>query len=133
MKELSKKSQNIRKNIIKLSYNTKSSHLGSSLSCVEILVSILSELEIKNDELILSKGHAALAYYSALVEFNYLKKTFLKNFLKRGTKFWSHITKQKNNPFFKYSFGSLGYGLGISGGIGYLKKIKKKRVVIILY
>ena len=126
MNELLKKCQNIRKNIIKLSYNTNSAHLGSSLSSVEILVSILNELKIRNDELIFSKGHAALSYYSCLVEFNYLRKSSLKNFLKRGTKLWSHITKQKDKPFFKYSFGSLGYGLGISAGIAYLKKIKKK-------
>jgi transketolase len=119
-------SQNIRNKIIQLSYTTKSAHLGSSLSCVEILVGVLLEQDKKQDELIFSKGHAALAYYSALNQFNYLKKSLLSNFLKKGTKLWSHVTKQ-NNSFFKYSFGALGYGLGISAGIGYLYKIKKKR------
>jgi transketolase len=126
MNELSKKCQNIRKNIIQLSYKTNSPHLGSSLSSVEILVSILNEFKIRDDELIFSKGHAALCFYSSLVEFHYLKKSSLKIFLNRGTKLWSHITKEKKNPFFKYSFGSLGYGPGISAGIAYLKKIKKK-------
>lgn len=126
MNKFLKKSENIRKNIIQLSYNTKSAHLGSSLSCVEILVSILTEFKTKTDELIFSKGHAALSYYSALIEFNYLGKSLLKNFLTKGSKFWSHITKQENKIFFKYSFGSLGYGLGITAGIAYLKKIKKK-------
>ena len=123
---IDKKAQNIRRSIIELSYKTNSPHLGSSLSCVEILISILKNFKIKKDELIFSKGHAALAYYSALYEFSYLTKKELDKFLMNGTKLWSHITKQKKNSFFKFSFGSLGYGLGISAGIAYLKKNKKK-------
>lgn len=126
MTNYNKLSHKIRSKIIKLSYDTNSAHLGSSLSCVEILISILLEFNKNKDELIFSKGHAALAYYSTLNEFNYLNNSSLSNFLKKGTKLWSHITKQ-NHPFFKYSFGALGYGLGISAGIGYLMKIKKKK------
>lgn len=121
-----KLSHNIRRKIIKLSYDTKSAHLGSSLSCVEMLISVLLEFKKKEDELIFSKGHAALAYYCALNEFNYLDDSPILNFLKKGTNLWSHITKQ-NHSFFKYSFGALGYGLGISAGIGYFMKIKKKK------
>ena len=38
---INKKTQSIRKKIISLSYFTKSAHLGSSLSCVEILTACI--------------------------------------------------------------------------------------------
>ena len=41
-----KKAQNIRRSIIELSYKTNSPHLGSSLSCVEILISILKRKSV---------------------------------------------------------------------------------------
>ena len=55
-----KLSHNIRSKIIKLSYETKSAHLGSSLSCVEILISIFLEFNNKKDETLLQNGKKPL-------------------------------------------------------------------------
>ena len=112
--------QNIRNQIINISYETKSAHLGSSLSCVEILYSIFKlssdKKKIKND-IIFSKGHAALAYYVTLQNFGYLKKKTIQSYLQKKTNLWSHITYQKKGFYFKFSFGSLGYGPGIAAGL----------------
>ena len=63
---------NIRKKVIELSYKAKTSHLASSLSCVDI-VSVIFQNFLKNklngDKFILSKGHAATTLYSALFFF----------------------------------------------------------------
>lgn len=111
--------EKIRNEIIKISHFTNSPHIGSNLSCVEILYSILKLKKNKKTEfdLLLSKGHAAIAYYVILNRFNLLKKKFLDNFLKKKSILWSHVTKQINNNFLKFSFGSLGYGPGIAAGI----------------
>ena len=126
---INKKIANIRKKIVELSYSAKSAHLGSSLSCIEILTACML-LKKKNkkslSEIILSKGHAAMAYYSVLNEFGEINVKLLKRYMKPNSDLWGHVTKS-NNKFFKFSFGSLGYGLGISAGLslGY-KSVKKK-------
>jgi transketolase len=126
---IDKKIKNIRKKIASLSYAARSAHLGSSLSCVEILTAcMLIKKENKKSitEIILSKGHAAMAYYSVLNEFGEISDKSLKNYMKPNSNLWGHVTKS-DNQFFKFSFGSLGYGLGISCGLtlGY-ESIKKK-------
>jgi transketolase len=119
-------SKKIRKKIVELSFKSKSAHLGSCLSLVEILLVVIKFSKKKKSEIIFSKGHAAMAYYIVLKNFNYIKNFSYENYLKKKSKFWAHITKSDNN-FLKFSFGSLGYGLGIAAGlaVGY-KNIKKK-------
>ncbi len=75
MNDLSKIANEIRYQICKMSHEAKAAHLGSSLSCVDILVSIffgnifnLSKNNKNKDKFILSKGHAAAAFYSILAK-----------------------------------------------------------------
>ena len=70
---MKKKIQNIRENILKRTYQAKSSHIGSCLSIVEILVILYFKILKNKDRFVLSKGHAALALYCTLYE----KKKFL--------------------------------------------------------
>ena len=58
--------KNIRSNILNLTFQAKSSHIGSCLSIVEILVALYFGTLKKTDRFILSKGHACLALYAAL-------------------------------------------------------------------
>jgi transketolase len=118
----------LRKDIINISIETNSAHIGSNLSCLEILYSIF-KVNKKIDNVIFSKGHAAISYYVTLVHFKLLKKEFIKNFLKKNSTLWSHVSSN-NKLGFKYSFGSLGYGLGISAGLAY--ENKKKRIYCVL-
>jgi transketolase len=132
---INKKIKEIKKNIVGLSYDSGSAHLGSSLSCIEILLAcFIYKSKKKNTEIIFSKGHAAMAYYALLFSFKVINKHQLKNYLKNNSKLWAHITRKKNNEYFKFSFGSLGYGLGICAGLGVASKIlnKKKKLFCIL-
>jgi transketolase len=74
IKENQKIIQRIRSNILKLSYIAKSSHIGSSLSIVEILFVIYFNILKKGDRFILSKGHAALSLYCTIYEKGFIKK-----------------------------------------------------------
>ena len=71
--------KNIRKNIIFTAFKagSKSAHIGGALSAADIIVVLYSGimkikktkiLDENRDRFILSKGHACLALYSALVE-----------------------------------------------------------------
>jgi transketolase len=121
----------IRNIIVKLSYYTNSPHLGSSLSCVEILVSIFEFIKNKDKkfEVIFSKGHAAMAYYATLYAYKKIPKNDIDNYLKPKTTLWSHISKT-NNSYLKFGFGALGYGLGIAAGMSLGYEIEKKKHTI---
>ena len=82
MKNIIKISKKIRLKVCELSHQAKAAHLGSSLSCVDILSVIffsnLFKFDIKKntlDKFILSKGHAAAALYSCLALKNFISKT----------------------------------------------------------
>lgn len=125
-KEIIKK---LRRKIIEISYKRKSAHLGSSLSCLEILFACFLENKKNKCDIILSKGHAALAYYVVLEEFS--KKFNASNFILDKSNLWGHITKSSNkNNFLKFGFGSLGYGLGISAGLAYSNRKKKVLTIV---
>jgi transketolase len=124
-------SQKIRSDIIQLSFKSKSAHLGSCLSLVEILIAVINFSKKKKSEIIFSKGHAAMVYYAILKNYGYIKNFSYENYLKKGSKFWAHITKSNNN-FLKFSFGSLGYGLGIAAGLAVGYKNTKKKIFCIL-
>ena len=81
--------KNIRKNIIYTAFKagSKSAHIGGALSTADIIAVLYSDfIKIKKsktidenrDRFILSKGHACLALYAALVEKKLLKKKILR-------------------------------------------------------
>ena len=77
-------SRDVRKQLLKISNSAKSSHLGSSLSIVDILV-VLYKSILKKNIFILSKGHACLALYCILQKFNYISRKVLQSYGKNNT------------------------------------------------
>jgi transketolase len=104
-------------------------HLTSSLSIIEILVSLYSKKyssEKNHDSVrvVLSKGHAALAVYTVLVEFGRIPAPELLNYNKDNSLLTSH-TNRKLIPEVELSTGSLGMGLGFGAGLALGQKIGK--------
>ena len=106
--------KNIRINILKLSNKAKSSHIGSSLSIVEILYVLYFRILRKKDRFILSKGHAALSLYCTLFEKKILNKKELYSFGHNGTKLMAHVSHKVKGV--EFSTGSLGHGLPVAVG-----------------
>ena len=91
----------IRRDIIEMAYSVGNTgaHLGGSLSMVEILA-VLYKYKIKfdktnpnweqRDRVILSKGHAALALYPALVQAGIIEREKLSEFKKNGALLSGH-------------------------------------------
>ena len=130
-KELAKQ---LRKNILFAAYNagSKSAHIGGALSIVEIVASLFGQimklnpakpLDPNRDRFILSKGHACLALYSALVEKGYFKREELKNFEKSGSFLLGHPVMNRDKGI-EFSTGSLGMGLSLGIGVAYAGKRK---------
>jgi len=123
--------KNIRKNILNLTYKAKSSHVGSCLSIVEILVSLYFYILKKEDKFILSKGHAALALYSILFEKKIISKKLLNSYGSNNTTLMSHVSHKVNG--IEFSTGSLGHGLPVSVGKALkFKSNKEKNKVFVL-
>ena len=104
---------------------SQSSHVGSALSCVDILVALyFNVLKLgrkglsrkHRDRLILSKGHAASALYASLAACHFFPKKFLKGYCVDGGRLPGHVT-MKCVPGVEASSGSLGHGLSIGAGM----------------
>ena len=122
-------SYKLRLKILRIIYNASSSHLGSCYSIIDALFTLYKSLEdkkiLKNSKIILSKGHAAAAFYTVLQHFKFISKNELNSFYKDGSKLMGHASHYVNGVIL--STGSLGHGPGVGCGIAYaLKKQKKK-------
>jgi transketolase len=120
---LKNKSLNIKDRFIRMYYEASAGHLGSSLSCTEILTSVYFDQMKENDEIVLSKGHAAAALYSILAEDGILSQDDISTFYKDGTILAAHPPANKI-PKIPFATGSLGHGLGLSAGMGLAAKLK---------
>lgn len=119
-----------------MAYNAgaSSSHFGGALSILDItsvLFSHFLKIDQNNpqwedrDRFILSKGHACLAYYSALSEINFINKENLKTFEKDNSDLLGHPVINRKLGI-EFSNGSLGMGLSIGIGVAMAAKKKKK-------
>ena len=79
------KSLNIQKRFLKMYFEANAGHVGSSLSCVDILTFVFFKLFNIQDEFILSKGHAAASLYSSLCEYGLIGEEQLETFYKNNT------------------------------------------------
>lgn len=131
----------LRQMIIEMSYQVKAHHLGSCLSCTDILAALYFhtlKIDPKNpqdenrDWFILSKGHAAQAQYAALAKRGFFPEQILKSFLQDGSCLGAHPDKNCV-PGVEASSGSLGQGLSIGAGVALAaKKDNLKRKVFVL-
>ncbi|KKQ33182.1 MAG: transketolase [candidate division TM6 bacterium GW2011_GWF2_37_49] len=127
---LCKKAQEVRLSILDMVTNAKSSHIGSAFSIVEILTIIYNEFMstnlIKNkaknrDYFILSKGHAASAFYATLASVGIVSSDLLSTFYQDGSVLAGHPTKDCVAGV-EASTGSLGHGLSMAVGIAFACK-----------
>ena len=137
-------SYKIRKKILEMSFNAgaASAHIGGALSCADIISVIFSNflnfkkgnpLWEKRDRFILSKGHACLAYYTALHQIGMLEDRDLLSFEKNNSDLAGHPVRNLKKGI-EFSTGSLGMGISIAVGLGIAfkkKKIKNKIFVVV--
>lgn len=120
---------NIRKNILHIANLSGSPHIGSALSCTDILATLYFDIlkleDYENRDLfILSKAHSAMALYSTLYEKGLLTKNELDGYYQNGGTLPAH-TDRNTNPYIEISAGSLGHGLPIALGMAHSLKLKK--------
>lgn len=132
--ELLNISRGIREKILVMHARSNESHLGSSLSIVDILTILYFKIlkidptnpyEENRDRFILSKGHAASALYTVLAKCDFFPEELLDSFAENGGKIYVH-PERFSVPGVEASTGSLGHGLSIGVGIALSAKKDNK-------
>lgn len=108
----------IRRHVIQMTHDAKSSHVGSCLSCADILALLYGGVMKQGDKFIMSKGHASAALYAVLAECDYFPLSDLEGFY--NGKLSGHVSHFING--IEASTGSLGHGLSIGCGMALVSK-----------
>jgi transketolase len=125
----------IRIKVIELSHKAGTPHLGSALSCVDILVAAYwgGVLNVdptdpsnpERDRFILSKGHAATALYATLAYRGFFPLAALDSYMEPG----SSLAEQPSPgcvPGVELATGSLGHGLSVGLGMALAGRILRR-------
>ena len=129
---LAKHACHIRMGVIEGTHSAKCGHPGGSLDIAEVLAYLyFVEMKVdpkdpKNpdrDRLVLSKGHAAPAYYSILAHKGYFPLALLDTLRTVGSALQGHPNLEKL-PCLDCAVGSLGQGLSIANGIALALKLR---------
>ncbi len=106
----------VKKRFLAMYMKANAGHIGSSLSCAEILVLLKFGWMKAGDTLLLSKGHAAAALYSLLAEANLLSQSQIDSYYEEGTRLPA-LPPFNAIPEIPFATGSLGHGLSLSAGM----------------
>lgn len=126
--------QTLRYRIIKTSHESGTPHLGSCLSCTDLLVYFywrVLNIDPKNptdpgrDRFILSKGHAAPALFQVLAEKGFFPISDLSTYGEDGSLFGEHPPTPDALPGIEAATGSLGHGLPMGLGMALAARLSK--------
>jgi len=138
--ELKSIASRLRLRAIQMSHRAGTPHLGSALSCMDILataywrilnIDVAKPDDENRDRFILSKGHAASALYAALAERGFFPAALLDTF----GEYDSPLAEQPAPgcaPGVELATGSLGHGLPVGVGMALAAKIKGQRYRVIV-
>lgn len=132
----------VRRDTLVMLNRAGSGHTGGSLSSVEILTALFfSKMKHRpsdpswdqRDRFVLSKGHAAPAFYAVLARCGYFPLEDLISLRKLGSHLQGH-PDCNFTPGVEVSTGSLGQGLSMANGISLALKLdgKTSRVYVLL-
>lgn len=117
--------QAIRRDALQMVHEAGASHIGSCLSCADLLAVLYADvLQIDphrpewpgRDRFILSKGHAAAALYATLANRGFFPREGLAGYCRGGSPLAGHATSH-GVPGVELSTGALGHGLPVGCGL----------------
>jgi len=139
---LKQKASWVRKETLKIHKIAQETRIASSLSAVEIFVTLYYGKIInfdstnlrweKRDRLVISKGHGAISFYPILADVGYFDKEELGKVGQEGS--FLGCIPDCIIPGFETTNGALGHGLGVACGISLALKRKRRneKVFVIL-
>jgi len=129
---LAEKAKMVRREVIKFKTATGNGHLASSLSIIDILVSLYYDEKTffshTNDFLLYGKAHGGPAAYPILADLGYFSKDELEKYCRPGGILRLH--PDQSIPGCEFVGGSLGNAIGYSAGLAWANR--HKNYVLIL-
>lgn len=131
--ELERIARELRFRTVRTSHLSGTPHLGSCLSCLDLLVYLywrVLKIDPSNardegrDRFILSKGHAAPVLFQVLAERGFFPVEDLEDYGKDGSVFGEHPPAPKYLPGIEAATGSLGHGLPMGLGMALAARIR---------
>jgi transketolase len=131
-KKMNDTCKELRKSVLDMMHYSKSSHIGSCFSIIEILYTLYFEIlntrpanlnDPNRDIFILSKAHASAALYATLAFKGFFPRGWLKRYYIDDGILPGHLDRDAV-PGVECSCGSLGHGLPIGLGMAIAKKTK---------
>lgn len=128
---LTKKSYELRKDILEMMYKSKAGHVGGDLSVIDILTTLYYDTmnvgpdnftDPNRDRFLLSKGHCADALFVVLGDKGFFdKQEAIDTFSQYNSKFIGHPNTEVNG--IEINSGSLGHGLSVGVGMALAAKM----------
>lgn len=115
----------VRQTILRMLHRGQASHLGSSMSMVELLIAAYDSIDVAKikagspdrSRVIVSKGHAACCTYAVMHHYGLLSAEEIATYHRDGTTLAGHVTHTV--PHVEHSTGALGHGLSVAAGIAF--------------
>jgi len=115
----------VRRTTLAMLYGARASHLGPSMSAIDILCSIYSLVDLPRiragapdrDRVFLSKGHAAAGLYATLWHFGLLDTDPREHYCREGSALAGHASHAVQSV--EHSTGALGHGLPVAVGCAF--------------
>ena len=130
--ELEHLARTLRFRVVRTSYLSGTPHLGSCLSCIDLLTYLYwNVLRIDpqapraadRDRFILSKGHAAPALFQVLAQRGFFPVAGLENYGEDGSVFGEHPPTPSHLAGIEAATGSLGHGLPMGLGMALATRV----------
>ena len=132
--QLEEHANKLRAKIIETSHRAGLPHLGSCLSCLDLLVALyFYKLKIDpsdprhllRDRFILSKGHGAPALFQVLAKRGFFPESDLDLYGKNGSIFGEHPPTPSHLNGIEAATGSLGHGMPMGLGMALAARVNK--------
>ncbi len=116
------KAREARLTVLEMIYRAQSSHIGSNFSCIDILTVLFERADLSKDQIILSAGWKAAAFYYFLADKGYFPKEELMTYNQEGSRLIG--LTEPGIPGVLFAGGSMQMGLPAAVGFALAKKMK---------
>jgi transketolase len=116
-----------RRHSVLMTHRAGASHVGSSLSVIDILIATYSIVRYAEplSRVLVSKGHSAAGVYSSLAVLGFFPESDLETYCMNGSRLSGHVSHVEVSGV-DFSTGSLGHALPVAAGMGLADKRDKK-------
>lgn len=112
----------VRRTILSMLYRGQASHLGTSMSMVEILIAVYGACNVDaiacdradRDRIFVSKGHGAACTYAVMHHYGLLDAATIDSYHRNGSVLAGHVSHAVAKV--EHSTGALGHGLPVAVG-----------------